>query len=79
MDSLDAPSRLDTAHPGHFHVHNDDLGIELACHLDGRVTIYRFAYYRKISAATKEYAERLTEGTKVIDQENTKWFRHTRP
>lgn len=51
----------------------------MACHLDGRVTIYRFAYYRKISAATKEYAERLTEGTKVIDQENTKWFRHTRP
>jgi hypothetical protein len=25
-------------------------------HLDGRVTIYRFAYYRKISAVTKEYA-----------------------
>ena len=63
MVSLDAPSRLDTTHPGHFHVHNSDLAIEMACHLDGRVTIYRLAYYRKISAATKEYAERLTGGT----------------
>ena len=39
MDSLDAPSRLDTSHPGHFHVHNDDLRIELACHLDPQVIV----------------------------------------
>jgi hypothetical protein len=42
------------------------------------VTIYRFTYYRKINAAGKEYAEHLTGGSKVIDQENTKWFRHTK-
>ena len=66
MDSLDAPSRLDTAHPGHFHVHNNDLGNEMACHLVGRVTIYRFAYYR--DQRHRPGAYEVVQANKTLDK-----------
>ena len=70
MARQDAPRRLDSVHAFHLNVHDDNVGVQFAHHLEGARTILGLAYHLACAVSLEHRAGNVSEYRLVVDKEN---------
>jgi hypothetical protein len=77
--SEDALGRFDAVYTGHLEIHQDHIGLEVACPCDDCLAVGRLAGQFQVTLGLEECAEALAERCVVVGDEDASQFHWAAP